>query len=450
MASLSWYEGQEAQDSRLSLFAAPDVDTTSVDHFMVEYSPVSQILKGSAIEFNVKCPNYVDLQRSRLSVKVRLELGNGTPIPNIDIFQVLKDSDPPLDSNGECGPVNALFYAIHSQVDFSLNQQNTTTSLTTNGYPYKCLIDMLLSKPSPEQRAVLFVEDDYDMMEAMSPYLSNMDNEVNDGLTTRAAYLTGGKELRMEGKLRLDMFDQPRLLLKDVNMSLKLWPNNPAFYLMSPHTQKGFRIVITEAKLKLCHVKLNQAVISAIDTTLKTQPALYPINRSIVKTYTIAKNSHSATIDGIFPSECPENLIIGLVPSASFNGSYEACPWNFKNYSLSFLGFYINDKSVPAKPLTPHFGDTVPESDITEAWLNLYKYNPDIEISQKKFISGHTLYYLQLTDLESSDVVGLTKTGHTRLELKFKKELPESVNVIIYAKIRGMVSIDKDNQVTIK
>ncbi len=64
MADLSWYEGHEALDSRLSLFAAPDVDTTSVDHFMVEYSPVSQILKGSAIEFNVKCPNYVDLQRS--------------------------------------------------------------------------------------------------------------------------------------------------------------------------------------------------------------------------------------------------------------------------------------------------------------------------------------------------------------------------------------------------
>ena len=101
------------------------------------------------------------------------------------------------------------------------------------------------------------------------------------------------------------------------SLYITFYQNHPQFYLMSTNLANNFRIVIEEATLLLCQLSLNSAVVLGVEQTLKSgKEALYPLEESIFKTYTIPKGSHSTTIDGIFTNESPENAIIGFVDIA--------------------------------------------------------------------------------------------------------------------------------------
>ena len=49
----------------------------------------------------------------------------------------------------------------------------------------------------------------------------------------RGKYTKGGHIVDLEGPLHLDLFQQPRLLINGVGISLKFWPSPNAFRLMS-------------------------------------------------------------------------------------------------------------------------------------------------------------------------------------------------------------------------
>ncbi len=452
MSEFKFNGSEEAHTENLNLFSLPSVNSGILATNMIEYKPVSQVIPGGPVEFQVTPPTYVDLSKSRIRWKIRLENGDGTEIGIADLAKKPK-KDEVLDPNVEVGPVNALFYSLWNQVDFSLSQVNLSTALTTNGYAYKNYLDLLTSKPSHTKRNVLFIPDSSTAPGARTPYAFKDDPGYgnNDGLTERTAFLTGSNKFTMEGPLGLDMFEQDRLLLHSVPISLKFFPNTPYFYLMSPNNQKGFRAVVLDATLLLCQVTVNGAVVLGVDNTLKAgQEVLYPINRSIFKTYTISQGSSNATFDSVFTGDCPESLIVAMVNSNGFSGSLNQNPFNLQHFQCNSISFSYNGVSVPSRPLTPKFATTVERSDITEAYARLLKKNPEMNITQQQFINGCTLFYFDLSDNFDPDIIPLSKDGHTRLEISFKSELEQSVNVLLYAKKTGLIKIDEGKNLTIE
>ncbi len=123
----------------------------------------------------------------------------------------------------------------------------------------------------------------------------------------------------MEGPLGLNMFEQDRLLVHGVPLSLTFYPNHSAFYLMSPNESKGFRAIVQDAMLILCHDSVNDAVSLTVDSVLNSgKELIYPINQSIFKTFTICQNSTNTTFDSVFPGECPDSLVVALVNGSGF------------------------------------------------------------------------------------------------------------------------------------
>ncbi len=419
---------------------------------MIEYKPVSQVIPGGPVEFYVNPPTFVDLNRSRIRWQIRLENGDGTTIKLTDLTKNPKAGEV-LDPDPEVGPVNSLFYSLWNQVDFQLSQVNLSTSLTTNGYAYKNLIDLLTSKPSFDHKNILYIPDSPSAPGGRSPYSFKDDPDygVNDALTDRTQFLNGSNKFTMEGPLGLDMFEQKRFLIHNVPMQLKYFPNSPYFYLMSPNNQKGYRAVVLDASLILCQVTVNPAVVTGVDDTLKLgKEALYPINRSIFKTYTVAQGSSNAVFDSVFSGKCPESLVVALVSSQGFSGSMSENPYNMHHFNLNAISFSYNGVSVPGRPLRPKFGSTVETSDFTEAYARLLKKNPEMNISPEQFLNGCTLYYFDLTDHFNPDIVPLSREGSTRLEISFKSELEKSVNVLIYAKKSSLIKIDHARNVVIE
>ncbi len=447
-----WNGSEEGHSENLDFFTLPSVDSGIQEYHMIEYKPISQIIPGGAVEFSLTAPTFVDLNRSRLRLKIRLENGDGTEIGLADLTKNPTEGET-LDSSMEVGPVNSLFYSMWSQVDFTLNTLNTTTSLSTNGFAYKNYIDLLTSKPSHMHRTVLFIPDSSKGPDARSPYQYRNDPGYgyNAALTERTEFLNGSNKFTMEGPLGIDICDQKRLLIHNVPISIKYFPNNSLFYLMSPNDEKRFRAVVLDATLLLCQVTVNPAVVLGVASKLKSgDQALYPITRSIFKTYTIAQGSSNATFDSVFTGDCPESLIVALVSSNGFSGSLSENPYNLQHFNCNSISFSYNGVSVPGRPLTPHFATTVEKSDFMEAYARLLKRNPEMNISQEQFLNGCTLFHFDLTDNSDPGIVPLSKSGHTRLEISFRSELEKSVNVLIYAKKTALIKIDEARNVRIE
>jgi hypothetical protein len=119
---------------------------------------------------------------------------------------------------------------------------------------------------------------------------------------------------------------------------------------------------------------------------------------------------------------------------------------------------------IPEGGLTGRGADIIPlgESNILkgnsymDAYLSLFGQNystaTDIPISIEEYPYGFCLYKFQISESQSKnqhDFVSLPRRGNTRLTLRFRKALPGSVTVIVYAHFPRILQIDESRNVSL-
>ena len=234
---------EEGHSKSLALFQLPPINTAMQNVEWIEYRPVSQITPGSAIEFNIPgtSTSYLDLKRSRLHIKVQIVNSDGRPI----------------DLTSKAALVNLPLHTLWSQVDLSLQQQ-VLSSLGTN-YPYKAYLDALLGTSASEKKCALqtqmFYKDTASYMDSTDPPAGK-----NTGLYYRNVYTEGGKVAGLQGPLYLDICQQDRFILDGVQVNFRMWPNQDSFRLMSGSENANEKVIILDAVLKVCTVKLTPGV----------------------------------------------------------------------------------------------------------------------------------------------------------------------------------------------
>jgi len=119
----------ECTKSELDLFSVPPTQTSMAQGSWVEYHPMTTVTDGSPIEFDISGTgeDYIDFANTMLYVKAKVTLNNGND----------------LAANAAVGPVNLFLHSLFSQVDIS--QNGTLITASTNTYPYRALLETLLS-----------------------------------------------------------------------------------------------------------------------------------------------------------------------------------------------------------------------------------------------------------------------------------------------------------------
>jgi len=196
----------ECLKSELDLFSVPPTQTSIENGNWIEYHPLNTVGDGSPIEFDINGTgeDYIDLADTMLLVRAKIIRPDGTNIAN----------DTPI------GPANLWIHSLFSQVDISLNGTQVTTS--TNTYPYRAVIENLLSYGADTKRSQLTASLYYD------DEPSRMD-EVDFG----ARFTRGGRVVDMIGKIHADIFFQNRYLLNEVSVKIKLIRIRDLFCLIS-------------------------------------------------------------------------------------------------------------------------------------------------------------------------------------------------------------------------
>ena len=98
----------------------------------------------------------------------------------------------------------------------------------------------------------------------------------------RSRYTDEGRVLELKGPLHLDVFQQNRLIVNGIGLSLKLWPSKNAFRLMSSDDGAAYKVQILDASFKLCVQKPNGGVLMAHSKLLGDATPMYPyVHRSL-------------------------------------------------------------------------------------------------------------------------------------------------------------------------
>ncbi|CAC5362601.1 unnamed protein product [Mytilus coruscus] len=149
--------------------------------------------------------DYIDLERSKLYVKLKVKKANG---------EDLQDDDT-------VGPVNLFLKSLWSQLDVYIQGQMVTSSNTY--YPYKCMMKTLLKygqdTKSTQLSSSVYLKDRYGHMDEIS---------TNTGLYERRKFISNSKTLEMEGPVFSDIFEMNRYLLNMLSLKLKLYRNDPS------------------------------------------------------------------------------------------------------------------------------------------------------------------------------------------------------------------------------
>lgn len=461
------YKNSEiAHTDQLSLFNYPKTNEAVENVKFVDYLPTSQLNYDQSIRFSITSSSFLDLSQTKLKVKLKIVQGptgaNLAPWPDMET-KLSEDPDPGF----QVGPVRNLFHSLFSHIDCSISKTNTSNAITS--YPYKAFFDMVLSgRETPEWTNIGF--DIRDTQFEDTPYLelpelvSKIDPTVsadqkakydiqktrfdiinqrakNEGLTKRSKQYAESREITLQGKLLLDCFEIKQYLLHNCSLELIFYPSKPSFTLMTPFKGSDFKVEILECSLTLCEVTLNPAVTLGIQNVHKTQPIVYPVQRSVVKSYSIPQGSRSHTLDNIF-DKAPDYIICAFVAADAATGNFSRNPYSFKPFGLSEIGLYLSNSPHPCAPYKLRYANTMEDSDFMDGFSSIYKYNPQLDITKEEYHDRLCIYVFDLSQKSGSDLYPIKKTGNIKLSMEFDRSLSESINMIIYSKESAIYTLD--------
>lgn len=426
--------------SELDLFSTPYLQKDIESGQWIDFHPVSNISDGGPIEFNISGSGekYTDLENTQLHVHVK----------------IVKSDLTAIGQDEKVAPVNLFLHALFSQVDVFLQDRLVSTS--NNTYPYRSYLETLLSYGSDVKESILtselFFKDSSKMMDVADPTLA--DANANMGLKERNKYIKAGVEVEMCGKIHSDIFALSRHLLNGVDLKIKLIRSKNPFCLMSPEAGADYKVIITNCFLRVRKVKVSPSVLLKHASLLRMESAKYPLRRVECKSFTISQGNLSHTQDDAFLGQIPKRIVMGIVDTDAFNGSFKKNPFNFKNCGLNSVGVYLNGEQIPTPPLNLKFSSTS-EGKIIQGYYSLLtgmgmlSGDRGLPISREEYGKGYTLFAWDMTPDLSSDYdhfCDLNK-GNVRIELKFESALTNTVNVILYGEYDNILEITEQRSI---
>ena len=425
---------EEGFEPSLNLFQSPPVNTAVYQREYVSYRPITQISRGSPIVFSIpgSSSQYKDLRKTILHIKARIRKADGTPVTASD----------------EVGFCNLTLQSLFRQVDVNF-QHKTLSSSTGQNYGYKSYFDTLLKfeiDPKLSQlQAGLYYKDTGGFMDESSP------SGGNAGLMERSSFTNDGEYVSLEGPLHLDICQQDRLIINGVQIDFKLLPTTDSFVLMCPSGSEQYYFEIGEAVLKVCQVKLNPGVLVSHGERIKQTPAIYPHMRSDLRAFNIQSGSLTWSADDLFQNQAPSRVVVGMVTSKAYAGSYQSNPYNFQHFNCSFMSLSVDGKSLPSEPFQCDFD----KDQFVSAYLSLFTgvgkfdQNEGNFITRSDFSSGYSVFLFDVSGRRGKECLDLVKTGSTRLSIRFDKALQETVTCLVYSSFPNMIQIDEARNIVL-
>ncbi|XP_069059610.1 uncharacterized protein F54H12.2-like [Pleurodeles waltl] len=233
----------------------------------------------------------------------------------------------------------------------------------------------------------------------------------NNGFKKRASFDASSRQFDLLGRIHSDLFFQDKLIVKGIDLKVKLNRKKDAFCLISGDAEQ-FKLVILSASLFVKRVKVSPSSRLAHAEALQLLIAKYAIERVALKLFSMPASTRLRQQQNLFLGQLPKLIIIGFVDNTAFSGLYTFNPFNFKHYDINYAALVHEGTVIPAKPYTPSFGI----ANFVREYLGLVSLtgkhlrDSGVVVSREWYRAGYTLFVFDLTpDMEDGDHYNLMK-----------------------------------------
>lgn len=425
-------EEHELGTIALDLFTRPEIEGTQIagrPQTIYMHTPISD---AGPFEFIIPSDSndYISLDQTTLYGEVQVKKTDNTDFADGDIVSI----------------INNFPQTLFRQVEVYLNNV-CVSDLSTPTYAYKAFIENHLTYDDDIKSTTL---------RAKEMYIKDIIG--SEGNITNALKVEGGFKARREKmknkicfdmKLHCDFLGSQRYLIPGVEMKIKLIRNDDAFSLMS--TKNDYKISMNKLELNIRKVVVEPQISHAIENKLSSEPALYPIANSKIRTYLINSGIQSQHIAQIIRGKLPRSFLFGLVPAKAFDGDITYNPFQFKHYDVNYLNVFINGEPIHPKAITPQWDndECLPQYTWMLNNIGLHQ-NFSNGLTLGDFKSNSCFFAYDLSpDLCNSTYMHHSEQGVVDISISFKTALAENVYVVLYATYNDTVLIDKNRNVTI-
>jgi len=414
----------------VSLFEKPCNSIAYQKIQYVDFRPTSQLSSGGPLTFTIPSTGsqYVNLKKTYLHLKVKLVNGDGSDIQDKEI---------------KLAPINNILHSLFDQVDVQLQHQLVSTG---QNYCYKAYIENLLEYGSEAKESQLQAQGFFkDKAGFFDSEISAHANMMDDGKFWRWMMFAGSQSNELIGPLSADICQQDRLILDNVDIQVRLWPSKDVYRVFTHVENPSYKMEITDAVLKVCKITPTPTLLIGHSNALKDNHALYPYQKTQIRTFNIPSGQLNFLLDDLYQGQVPSRLVVAMVKSKAFNGDYNFNPYNATSSHLSSLGVYVNDESIPGKPLQ------IQADACTSAYYNMFTaLNRDgqdwgNDIKSVEFPLGNAWFVF---DLLPGDQPALHK-ANLKIEANFREALSENMTVIVYGKFPAMMEITETRSVLV-
>jgi hypothetical protein len=374
---------------------------------------------------------YVDLMRTRLYLKCKITSGD--------------DGQTDLPDGAKIAPVPNLISSMFGQCDMFLNDKMVTSS--NNLYAYRGFFDTLLNYSRATADRQLTAQ-----MYYMDTAGTHDTDASNDGFKLRQYMSKGSREFELEGPLYVDLCNQGRYLLNNVDVRIRLSRQPDKFCLMDLSTNPRAILNIQQAILKVQKITLDPGAQLGIETYLRKQNAIYNILRGEPKTFTIGSGNTTFTREHISLGLAPKYAIIGLVSTEAFLGNYKQNPFKFEGFNLKQISLNVDGEQVPVNGINMHFATSEPHN-VLEGYMSLvqvckkWRSDESFMLSLYEYERNNTLYGFEIAPEIVPGAFNLVRNTNIRLDIQFSKPLTSNVTVLIYFHYDDSVNINMNREV---
>ena len=400
------------------------------------YESISPTTSNSSmIEFRVhSAEHFIELDKTELEI----------------LFRVKKADGANLDANEKVSIINYPGATLFKDIEVVLNDK--TITYAGSNYAERAIMETLLSfgkdAGTSWLQAGLYYKDTAGKMDTAEP--SPVDaTTANEGLKKRAEFTANGQLVHTKAKLHLDIFNQPKPLINNVRMVLKLSRNTNNYVLMSSEAGAAYKVEIEQIYLNVRKVKVADDVIDNI----AEESIPYPITRVVQKECTVPAGGKTFTENNLWDGDLPTKVAFGLVLNTAHVGSYKENPFNYQNFDVSSVCLRENGQVIDGRPLSLDYDN---EQYVDGYWslqraLDQRFRDEGSQISRTDYKSGYALYAFDLSPSQCTDqFVDPTKKGKLTLELQFAKPIPKTLTLCVYLQFEASVIIDEYREVVTK
>lgn len=430
--------------SELDVFELPPLQTNVTGVEQVVYNPTTSLNNSTSIEFMI--PGNGDTYKNLSSIYLRLlvELkANKAAIPKeIEATENLK----------KIGVVNNLLHSLFRQCTVTLNNVQVSQD---NDYHFKAFFQTLLNYGNDATSTHLATTGwclDEKNLDSLFPTENPQHSKRNSWFESSTGF---NKKVELYGKLHVDLFNQPKFLISNINLKISLNKEKSDFYMME-RSENSSDINILEANLFIEHIHVNPALLLAHHQMLTKSSAKYPFKRMTVRQYSINAGTATLCLDNIIMGQKPNILLFAMISNNAYCGSRDKNPYYFQHFGLQQFVLFVDGKQVPGKPLTMDHSET--NGKLTSRAYNTLFNATGI----KYFDKGHqitkslfdTCYFMLAFDLTadhsySSLCLNPVTQCSIRAEGTFAASLTEAITCLVVCEFDALMEIDKTGTVAV-